>query len=215
MAASGPSPCLDLCFCPWTPPLPTSGFSCDRAHVLLTATTVLTSFCGPVCPLLSLCLPPGVGPMPVTLLHIHPPPLFGPASAPGWSRCRPRAGAAVQAGGAVHGLPQAAGRHTAAHPRVLRAPLPGQGVRRGQHPGRAERAAARGAAAGRGLRGPAPGAHCGRRWWAGLQTAPWEARPPGLQGLGSFPKAMGMPCPREGLQARCWGAVLPGLMGEL
>jgi len=49
---------------------------------------------------------------------------------------------AVQAGGAVHVLPQAARRLPPEDPRLLRAPLPGQDVRRGQHPGGAQRAPA-------------------------------------------------------------------------
>lgn len=52
---------------------------------------------------------------------------------------------AVQTGGAVHVLPQTAGRYEAENPRLLRASLPGQDVRRGEHPGRAERASPRGA----------------------------------------------------------------------
>lgn len=51
---------------------------------------------------------------------------------------------AVQTGGAVHVFSQAAGRHEAKNPRLLRASLPGQDVRRGEHPGRVERAASRG-----------------------------------------------------------------------
>lgn len=55
---------------------------------------------------------------------------------------------AVQTGGAVHVLPQAASRYEAKNPRLLRAPLPGQDVWRGEHPGRVERASPRGEMSG-------------------------------------------------------------------
>ena len=47
----------------------------------------------------------------------------------------------VQTSGAVHVLPQTTGRLPAEDPRLLRAQIPGQDVRRGEHPGGAERAA--------------------------------------------------------------------------
>ena len=45
----------------------------------------------------------------------------------------------VQASGGVHDLPEVAAQPAPAHHGLLRAPLPGQDVRRGQHPGRAQR----------------------------------------------------------------------------
>ena len=67
------------------------------------------------------------------LLHCEPCDVTGVSSS-----------AAVQAGGGVHDLPEAAAQPTSAHLRLLRAPLPGQDVRRGQHPGRAQRVPQRG-----------------------------------------------------------------------
>lgn len=55
----------------------------------------------------------------------------------------------------------------------------------------------------------------GRRWWAGLQTAPWEARPPGLQGLGSFPKGYGHALSTGGAAGSLLGGGPSGAHGEL
>ena len=50
----------------------------------------------------------------------------------------------AEASGGVHGVPQAAARHAPEDRRVFRAPIPGQVLRRGGHPGRALGEAQRG-----------------------------------------------------------------------